>query len=202
MLTFDELNAYEYADKVVKAYSLKFIRMFNRCKAWKNKKPKDIIDDFFEFYEDLYEMALVAYLDIARHYYQPDHKATKIDRKWVDKFLNRYDPIAKYIFKQETDRKRSRHTEAVIASETPDKETDTALRYWSNMFRQFADAIADAAFNQGLKDDEIKKVRWRTEQDNRVCLECKAREGKIYPISQVPPKPHIGCRCWLEKANG
>lgn len=198
MLDFDELNAYEYTDKAVRYLSLRFIRLFNQTKGWK-KKPKELIDEFYEFYEDLYEMTIMAYLDIARHYYKAEHKKTKIDRKWVEKKLNDYDPVVKYIFRQEVDRKRSRHTESVIASDTPEKETDTALKYWSNMVRQFADLITDAAYEQALKDDGIARVRWITQKDERVCDVCRERDGKIYPITKIPPKPHYGCRCWVKK---
>lgn len=202
MLSFDELNAYEYTDKAVRYLSLRFIRLFNQAKGWSKKKPKELIDEFYEFYEDLYEITLAAYIDIAKHYYKPTHKKTTIDRKWVEKKLTDYDPVAKYIFKEEVDRKRARHTEAVIASETPEKETDTALRYWSNMVRQFADTITDAAYEQGLEDDGIKKVRWHTQRDDRVCDECRGRNDKIYPITKIPPKPHLGCRCWVTIVNG
>ena len=202
MLDFDELNGYEYTDKVVRHISLRFIRLFNQIKALRKKKERELIDDFYDFYMELLTITEDAYLKIAKHYYVPDHKKTTIDKKWVEKQLNAYDPVAKYIFMQEVERKRSRHLEAFIASDTPEAETDTALRHWSNMVRQFADNITDAAYNQALADDGEKKVVWCTEKDNRVCKICHEREGVIYQISKVPPKPHFGCRCWLRSANG
>lgn len=44
-------------------------------------------------------------------------------------------------------------------------------------------------------------VRWVTEHDDRVCGDCEERDGKIYPIDAVPPRPHHGCRCELEYAT-
>lgn len=201
MLGFDELNAYDYTDKIVRYISLRFIRIFNKMKSLRNKKEKEIIEEFYDFYEDLLMMTEQAYLEIARYYYQPDNKKTPINAKWVRKQLDAYDPVAKYIFTQEVERKRSRHIEAFIASDTPEKETDTALKYWSNMVRQFADNITDAAYRQAMEDDGVQKVVWKTEMDNRVCSVCHQREGKIYPITSIPAKPHFGCRCWVEKVK-
>ena len=40
----------------------------------------------------------------------------------------------------------------------------------------------------------IRYVEWLTGQDERVCEECAARDGKIYRIDEVPDF-HFGCRC-------
>lgn len=32
-------------------------------------------------------------------------------------------------------------------------------------------------------------------------LIAKERDGKIYPINAIPPKPHPGCRCWYEEVR-
>lgn len=192
------LDGYEYTDKVIKRLLLRFVRAFNLTKAWRKKKPKEIIDDFFEFYEDILGMTEDVYLDIAKHYYQPDNRSTKITKAWLKSVLNEYDPTAKYVFAHEVDRKRSRHTEAFIASATPEKETDLALRYWSNMVRQFADTITDRAHLLEMMDDGAKKVQWVTAEDERVCRTCRELDGNVFPIKEVPPKPHLGCRCWLK----
>lgn len=186
-MKFDEYN---YTDKVVRYISLRFIRIFNNCK--KKRKPKEVIDDFYEMYEDLLEIAIDAYIKIARHYGDDS-----MGREWVEEILNGYDPVTKYIFMQEVDRKRSRHTEAVIASEIPEKETDKALRLWSNMVRQYADNITDRAYEETLKKDGAKEVMWVTQRDGKVCSECSERDGKMYPINKIPSKPHIGCRCYV-----
>lgn len=201
-MQLDELNGYEYTDKVVRYVSLRFIRMFNQTKLWKKKKPKELIDDFLEFYEDLMMIAEDAYLEIAKYYYKPEEKKTEIDKKWVRAILNDYDPVTKYVFTQETDRKRSRFTEAYIASEGAEEEITTALKLWSNQVRQFADTVTDLAILQAMKDDGIKKGQWMTEEDERVCAVCLDRQGKIYPISKIPAKPHHGCRCWIKVVNG
>ena len=46
----------------------------------------------------------------------------------------------------------------------------------------------------------IRKVRWNTQRDERVCPICAPRDGQLYQITdlgQFPPA-HQNCRCWVE----
>lgn len=193
LLKSDELNFYEYVDKVVRMYSARIIRMFNTLRSKKFDKNRDLIAYLDDFYDDLYILALEAYRSIAKRYYGED-----LGTKWIeDKILKTYDPVTLYVFTHEVDRKRGRHLEAVIASDNPAAEHDKAMKNWTNMFRQYADEVADRANIEKLKKSGEKEVIWVTEEDNRVCRICRDREGMIYPISKIPPKPHIGCRCWV-----
>ena len=96
-----------------------------------------------------------------------------------------------------TDRKRSRLLEALIATRGDPAEVEMALTYWSKMVAEYAVEITDAATLQALKDMGVTKVKWYTEKDERVCKTCRERHGKIYPIDEVPAKPHWGCRCYI-----
>lgn len=195
----DELNAYEYVDKVVLFYTGQILRKFRKLKKKKFKDKGDFLLFLAVFYDELFEMSLKAYTSIAKKYYKGDRT---IDEKWVKKnVLDKYDPVTLYVFTHEVERKKGRHAEAVIASDTPEKEHDNALKLWSNMFRQYADIVADTANLASLKDSGEEKVMWLSIEDNRRCAECKRRHEKIYPISKVPSKPHIGCRCWVVKVD-
>ena len=66
------------------------------------------------------------------------------------------------------------------------------------MLAQYALEITDAAQLQQYREDGVQKVRWVSQEDARRCKTCKERHGKIYDVDNVPPKPHIGCRCLLE----
>ena len=45
----------------------------------------------------------------------------------------------------------------------------------------------------------IKKVRWHTAYDERVCSECGGLDGLEFSLNDVPGPPrHSGCRCSLE----
>ena len=63
---------------------------------------------------------------------------------------------------------------------------------------QYAQDVADTMETEVYKAASIPRVMWVTERDNRVCEECRERDGKIYPLDNVPPKPHYHCRCRIK----
>lgn len=102
-----------------------------------------------------------------------------------------------YVYMHEIERKCARFAESILASDNRAREVETALRYWSNMVTQYAIDITDKAVEQAYLDNDVEKVVWVTIKDERRCVECRKRDGKIYDIAKVPPKPHLGCRCYL-----
>lgn len=140
--------------------------------------------------------------------------AEVITSAWVSAFLEKSNPVTGFIFDNEVERKKQRLIEALASSPNPIREIDNAKRYWTAQSTQYADDITDAAMLEGYKDVPllpeasedsssgrpagIKYVRWVTEEDGKVCPVCAARHGRIYPIDEVPPKPHYHCRCWVE----
>ena len=112
-----------------------------------------------------------------------------------------YNPTTKYVYKNELDRKRSRFVEGVIASETPREEVKLAERLLVALNKQFADDATFDALVKAYEDDGVKKVRWITAEDDRRCKECKSMHGKVYDIDKIPPKPHMHCRCYVERAD-
>lgn len=122
-----------------------------------------------------------------------------LDEEWVDALLNGYDPVSKYVFSHEMDRKCARLIEAVIASNIKTQEIDAALRAMSFMCRVYADRITDEAVMQAYNDDGEQRVRWVAEQDEKTCSVCRRRDGKIYEINNVPSDPHPNCRCRRER---
>ena len=119
---------------------------------------------------------------------------------YLSGLLSEPDPITMYAYNAEVDRKRDRVIEAVNA--TPSKtlkqvQIDKGLRFWSQMTGQYMDEISDGANVSALKNNGVKKVRWITAQDDKVCKTCKERNGKVYDINRVPAKPHWRCRCYL-----
>lgn len=145
------------------------------------------------------------YLDVANAAYKD---ATGRDGLfsylWLEQFLLGYDPVTKYVFAHEFDRKRARTFEAIVSTQKRgdlQKELKQAMYLLSVQTKQYADEITDTATIEGYRDNGIERVRWVTEQDGRVCTECKSRHGKIYPVDRVPVKPHIRCRCFLLPAD-
>lgn len=117
---------------------------------------------------------------------------------FLENILSNPDPITKYTYDTEVYRKRDRAIEAVNATTGVQKkqaELDKAMRFLSQMFEQYIDNVAYEAALKAFKDAGIKYVKWITMADDRVCADCKARNGKIYPIDKLPPKSHWRCRC-------
>ena len=137
------------------------------------------------------ELAIKKYLASNPHGdYEPD-------REWLMEFLDDYDPVSKYVYPNEVERKRDRLAEAVNASTAKVKEFNRGLGYWVQMTAHYADSVSDAATIKAFKDAGISKVRWNSQKDGKVCLLCLERDGTIYSINKIPPKPHWGCRCYL-----
>lgn len=196
---------YEYTDKILDYLNKQFVRAFKKLKSiLKFDEINRIKKDVDDCYSKCYKETRARYLDIARRYYKKARGRDDediIDYMWIDKFLRSYDPITKYVFANEVDRKRARTFEAIVATEST-KDVDTSLRLWSGQVRQWADEVTDKATIQGFKDAGVKYVKWNTEKDDRRCHICYEREGRIYPIDDIPDKPHINCRCWLTAVKG
>lgn len=191
---------YEYTDKIMKSLTVRMVRKFNHLKTksvLKFDEVNELRTDVDKCYKDCLREIRQAYLDIARYYYKKAGGSDSvIDLMWIKHFLGGFDPVTKYIFDTEADRKRARAFEALAVSKDP-SEVDKALRLFHNQVKQWADEVTDEATMEAYIAAGIKKVKWKTEEDSRVCPECGERNNEIYPINSVPDKPHINCRCYL-----
>lgn len=116
--------------------------------------------------------------------------------------LHAYSPVTEFVYTREWRRKRDRTVEAIMSS--ADRQ---ALRYalrrsldvTYNQVRQYSDDIEVGARLKAFEDEGIRRVRWVTMEDEKVCKICRERDGQVYLLSQVPPR-HWRCRCWLVPA--
>lgn len=191
---------YEYTDKAMERLTRKMVRKFNQLKTKSVLEFDDLNalrSDVNKCYASCLREIRQTYLDIARYYYEKaGGEDSVIDLIWIKHFLGGFDPVTKYIFDTETDRKRARAFEALASTRNP-SETDTALRLFHAQVKQWADEVTDEATMDAYFAKGIKNVRWKTEEDARVCEKCGERNNVIYPVNSVPEKPHIGCRCYL-----
>lgn len=177
------------------------VQHFNRLKA-KATLDFDEINKLQEDVDKCYASCMreirQSYLDIARYYYKDaGGEDSVIDLIWIKHFLGGLDPVTKYIFDTEADRKRARTFEALATGLNISKEVDNALRQFHAQVKQWADNVTDEATMDAYIERGIKKVKWKTEEDSRVCKICGERNNEIYPIKSVPDKPHVNCRCYL-----
>lgn len=125
------------------------------------------------------------------------------DGKYVDKVLREHNPVTGYLYNAEADRKRARLAEALITALLIKSRADyhNELRKFANLWHtqtlQYGETMVDKARVDTFKKNGIKRVMWKAENDEKVCEECKARDGKIYLLSEYPGKAHYNCRCWL-----
>lgn len=134
-----------------------------------------------------------------------------INGKYVDDVLGEYNPVTNYLYYPEAERKRSRLAEALITAVVVNSRADyhKELRrfadLWYTQTKQYGEKMVDKTRIDTFKKNGIKRVKWETKEDEKVCKECNERDGKIYPIDKIPDKPHYNCRCWvvplLEKGN-
>lgn len=192
---------YEYADKIVSYLNGRFIEMFGKLKVLSSFDELNMLQSVKSLYQELdalvreylYLIAVTAYENA-----EGEDLSTITEQWLLDMVLEYYDSVTKYVYANEVDRKCSRLYESLVASNNKSAEVDRALRYWSAMVSQYAITTTDAATLQAYKDSGVSKVKWVTVKDSRRCKECLNREGKIYSIDNIPPKPHIGCRCYVE----
>ena len=178
-------NSYSYTDREIRYLNKQINRVFRKTMK---SDELNVIRTSKEMYEELREIAIEAYLRIARR------KWPKATKKWLALILAGYDPVTGYVFNYELERKRARFAEGKIAG----TEDGTARRLLALMLAQYAIEVTDEAMKEQYRGSGVKKVRWVSRESDRRCKICKERHGRVYDIDKVPPKPHLNCRCVLE----
>lgn len=194
-LDFDELNA----GKGYKTVSDKVKKVYKKC------------------YDELIDILIL----LALHYFEEScenvtsKKGDKIKyfvgkrdgfrkekvfdaRKFVDNYLEKVNPIVKYIFNNEYERKMTRAVESILTSSNKaeiKKQVDIAMKYWNRQAKQAGDNITMDAFLEGVEASGLEYVKWETREDEKVCPTCSARDGKIYRIDKIIIPLHYNCRC-------
>lgn len=188
---------YKQLDKLLKKLVLIIYRSFLRVRTLPfdeiNVAPK-----IQEFYEELVEENRKVYKEIATWYYNHEGQRGDFPDDLLLELLRTPSPVMKYSYDSEVIRKRDRLVEALLATGADVNEIDKGMRYWTQMTGWFAVEVADFAVAQARAERSVSRVRWRSERDNKVCHVCFKRDGNIYPLTALPPKPHPNCRCWTE----
>lgn len=115
-------------------------------------------------------------------------------------YLDEDNYVTKYVFNNEYERKLARTIESVLMSANKSdmkKELDKALRYWNTQAKQTGDNISIDAYKEGFKAMGVQKVKWVTQEDEKVCEGCKENDGKIFDIDKIRIPLHYNCRCYF-----
>ena len=185
------MTPYKYADGEIAKLNRYFIQEFLRFQGIRIDEL-NVLKSAKAMYERMNSRARKAFVRMAR---DKNDDITIAEALFL---LSEYDPVTRYVYEHEVERKCMRLAEAYIASGGDSGEVKKALRLWSNMIRQYSVSITDEALLLSYKKAGVEYVKWITEEDDRRCKECGSRHNKIYPIDGIPPKPHINCRCYYE----
>lgn len=191
---------YELTDIVIENIRKELIRDFSKLKSLLSYDELNVMSATKDVYSkiDLYVRQM--FLQLMQAVYKKVTKRTcPYNYAWLESFLLEYDEVSKYVYANEFERKRDRLAEALIASPKKNEEIDAALRYLSFMLTAYAVRVTDQVVLTAYRDMGIDAVRWKAEKDNKTCTICKHRNGHIYDIEQIPPKPHLNCRCEYEE---
>lgn len=204
-----DVNVYSSCDKAIKALDRQNVEAFGQLKMSKWDEI-NLIRTVVSVYRKSAKRAQRRYRRVAIDAYligmalaDIEHqKAGKmaenaITEKWVDDVLSETDFVTLYRFDTETDRKAHRLAETLEVTPDRNKAIDKALKEWSRQVGQYAINITDYAIVQAFQDAGVEDVMWVTQRDERVCHECSSLNGKVFRIEEVPPKPHMGCRCTI-----
>ncbi len=195
---------YEYADAALSYLNKRFIELFSHIKSLLSFDEANVLRSVNDLYRQLYEVTVEIFCQVAIQAFEEalGIDASFIDRAWIEAILSDFDPVTKYVFTNEVERKAARLTEALIAGQGQISDVDSALRYWSDMVAQYAITVTDHATLEAYRERGIKYVEWVTKLDGHQCSVCDERAGRIYPIEEIPPKPHWKCRCETRPATG
>ena len=195
-------NPYSKTDKTIAYLNKQYAKLFRRVTSF---DELNVIEVSHEIYDEALKMVEQEATRLVKSVYDSYRESETIPASealaMVVTMLGAYNPVTKYVYKNELDRKRARFAEGVISSDTPAEEVALAKRLLAAMNKQFADDATFDAVVKAYADDGVKRVRWITAVDDRRCKECKARHHKIYSIDNIPPKPHLHCRCYVEKVD-
>ena len=196
-------NFYETTDKA--------IELLNRIatKRFEDAKDEAAQDGFDELsvlsitrtlYDNLSADNEKIFLELAQERYQETepHGEEPPDLAWLLALLAAYNAVTKVIYDNDVDRKRQYTAEGINSSTAKVTEFRRGLHYWAGLTADYADIVTDESTLKAYRDAGVRRVRWVTAGDENVCETCRERNGKVYPINSIPPKPHRRCRCWYE----
>lgn len=193
---------YSKTDKTIEYLMKQYAKLFRRVNSFDEVNVIQLSHEIYDEALALTEQEATRLVKVVYDTYREEESISEeAALALVLALMLAYHPVTKYIYRNEVDRKRSRFVEGVISSDTPREEVKLAERLLVGMNKQFLDDATFEAVIQAYADDGVEQVRWITARDDRRCQECKSRHNKIYPIDNIPPKPHLHCRCYVEKVT-
>ncbi len=180
---FDEMNVIQTRKHIKKLYGdvEKIIR-------------KELVKLLLPLEDEYYDIAL----DMGF-----DGDLEDLDESFIEEFFEEYNPVTRYVFKNELVRKESRLFESLVAVPLDKVHSyKTAEKLLVRQVKQSVIDLEDEVAKSVYKALGVKKVQWVAEHDERTCGVCHELDGLIYDLKDIPPKQHYQCRCYLIPVKG
>ena len=161
-----------------------------------------------KLYKDIYKIIKNEFVAILNPIYQEiydeaialgfDGDLRDLDEAWIEEFFDEYNPVTKYVFSNEIDRKKSYLFEALVSDPTVKHQSYAkAEKNIIGQIKQYAIDLEDAIAKVVYEDTGVKKVKWVAEDDYKTCSVCNELDGEIFDLDKAPDKQHYNCRCIL-----
>lgn len=200
------MTDFSYIDDELGNYRAKlFVRftdLFHQTRK-RRKKENGLLEWISGMYDELHKLATRMFLRIGKHYYKKaGGKEDTVTEDWILLLMDEFDPVEKYRFSDEFERKKYRAFEAIwasiIAKESPEKSIKTSRSLLNKQVSEKAVRVGDMAELTAWEENGIHHVQWIAHMDERTCEECAYRHMKIYTLKELPARPHYGCRCHIK----
>lgn len=194
---------YALTDKAIELLNKKATKRFEDAKdeaAQTGFDELNVLEVTRTLYQDLARDNQQVFLELAQERYQETepHGEEPPDLAWLLALLAAYNAVTKVIYDNDVDRKRQYTAEGINSSTAKVTEFRRGLHYWADLTSTYADIVTDESTLKAYRDAGVRRVRWVTAGDEKVCETCRERNGKVYSINSIPPKPHRRCRCVYE----
>lgn len=202
----EEQKWYRLADQSIELLNRRATKRFEDAKdkaAQLGFDELNVISTVRELYKNLQADNQEIFLELAQERYQETepHGKEPPDLAWLLALLAAYNAVTKVIYDNDAQRKMQYTTEGINSSAAKVTEFRRGLHYWAGLTADYADIVTDESTLKAYRDAGVKRVEWHTVLDGKECENCKERDGKIYSIDSIPPKPHRKCRCWYSPAD-
>ena len=178
MAMFDEMNVVQTKRHVNKLYKT----VFNY-----------IVEEFLKIIDPIIQEVYAEALDMGF-----DGDIRDLDEGWIEEFFEEYNPVTKYVFLNEFERKKMRLFESLVADKAGKMQSyKTAEKLLINQIKQYAIELEDAVTKTVYKALKVRYVMWNAENDDKTCGVCNELDGQVFELADAPQKQHYHCRCYL-----
>lgn len=180
---------YEKADvitqRLVRVLYHEFLRLLI------NIDELNIVSSTNQAYKTLTSSMIEGFIELGM-FMKPD-----ITKDEIVEWLNKPSEVTFYSFLGELERQKGRLQEALEISRSK-LILDKYMKQGAWLVGEFMVELTDYLNISILKQNGVKEVVWRTEDDEKVCDVCQMLDGTVFPIDEIIPKAHPNCRCYYE----